>query len=93
MLTIIIKETKRKPIKMSLLFVKLCITGLHNYVTTAINGEGQSRNQRMSDTYSGLHPVGQMSSNHYDIIAKNTRIKLTDYFAGEGSVPFQYLNI
>ncbi|CAI6373816.1 unnamed protein product [Macrosiphum euphorbiae] len=74
-------------------FIKMKETaiGLHNYVTTAINGEGQSRNQRMSDTYSGLHPVGQMSSNHYNIIAKNTRIKLTGYFAGEGSVPFQYL--
>lgn len=78
---------------MSLFFVKLCITGLQNYVTNAINEEGQSRNQRMSDKFSGLRPVGQMSSNHYDSIAKNIRIKLTDYFAGEGSVPFQYLNI
>jgi len=77
---------------MSLFLVKLCITGLQNYVTTAINGEGWTRNQRMSDTYSCLHPIGQISSNHYDIIAKNIRIKLSDYFAGEGSLSiFQYL--
>jgi len=68
-------------------------TGLQNYATTANIDESQSRNQMMSNVYSSLQPVSQMSSNHYDRNAKNIRIQLTDYFAGEGSVPFQYGNI
>jgi len=68
-------------------------TGLQNYATTANIEENQSRNQIMSNVYGSLHPVSQISSNHYDRNAKNIRIQLTDYFAGEGSMPFQYGNI
>ncbi|KAF0754547.1 protein ALP1-like isoform X2 [Aphis craccivora] len=38
-------------------------------------------------------PVGQMGSNFYDTDAKEVRLQLTDYFSGEGSIPFQYLNV
>jgi len=64
--------------------------GLYSYYSPTCFGETEIiANQKSA----GLVPVGQMGTNFYDRSSKEIRSKLTDYFATEGSVPFQYDNI
>lgn len=42
---------------------------------------------------SGLVSIGQTGSYFYGRNSKEIRSKLTEYFAGVGSVPFQYSNV
>lgn len=63
--------------------------GLYTYYFPTCFGETEKIANRNS---AGLVPVGQMGTNFCDQNSKEIRSTLTDYFAAEGSVPFQYDN-
>lgn len=66
------------------------VIGLYTYYSPTCFGETEKFANKNA---AGLVPVVQMGTNIYDRNSKEIRSKLTDYFATEGSVPFQYDNI